>query len=78
MLPPRQLQEAQKKNRAVQVVVVLLSFPFLQLLTNQTDWKILNQMCNFQFQHKPINPLLLRASSSSTVSLFLFCYGFFC
>ena len=54
MLPSHQLQEAQKKNRSVQVVAVLLSFPFLQLLTNQTNCKILNQMCNFQFQHKPI------------------------
>ena len=57
---------------------ILLSLPFLQILINQTYCKILNQMCNFQFQHKPINPLLLRASSSSTVSFFLFCYGFFC
>ena len=51
MLPPRQLQEAQKKNRSVQVVAVLLSFPFLQLLTNKIDCKILNQMCNVKFQH---------------------------
>ena len=56
---------------------ILLSFPFLQILTNQTDCKILNQMCNFQFKHKPINQLLLRASSFSTVSFFLFCCGFF-
>ena len=76
MLSPRQLQETQKKNRTMQVVVVLLSFSFLQLLTNQTDYKILNQMCNFQFQHKPINSLLLRASSS--IARFFFCScGFF-
>ena len=56
---------------------ILLSFPFLQILTNQTDCKILNQICNFQFQHKPINPLLQWASSSSTASFFLFCCGFF-
>ena len=35
MLPPHQLQEAQKKNPTMPVVVVLLSFPFLQILTNQ-------------------------------------------
>ena len=51
-------------------------FPFLQLLTNQTNCKILNQMCNFQFQHKPINPLLLQASSSTTWFFFCRC-GFF-
>ena len=32
-------------------------FPyFLQIPTNQTDCKILNQIYNFQFQCKPINP----------------------
>ena len=77
MLSPRQLQETQKKNRTMQVVVVLLSFSFLQLLTNQTDYKILNQMCNFQFQHKPINPLLLRASSSTMRFFFCNCSFFF-
>ena len=76
MLHPHQLQDAQKKNCTVQVIVVLLSFHFLQLLTNQTDCKILNQMCNSQFQHKHINPLLLRASSSTARFFFCSC-GFF-
>ena len=57
MLHPRQLQEGQKKNPIVPVVVVLIFFPyFLQIPTNQTDCKILNQIYNFQFQCKPINP----------------------
>ena len=61
-----------KKPKRRIPIPVLLSFPFLQILTNQTDCKILNQVCNFQFQHK-----LTAATFFFFFFFFFFCCGFF-
>ena len=58
-----------KKPKRRIPILVLLSFPFLQILTNQTDCKILNQVCNFQFQHK---------LTAATTFFFFFFFFFFC